>query len=120
MTRSRWSGAISFRRPTTSSLFSRACSIAFEWRFSLPFTLDSSRVLSGDADLRGSAHLHEEHFPPSLQLAAVTLCALLLASKVWPDNTPTNEDFCSVYPQFDQEGFNDLESMFITDIQWNL
>lgn len=50
----------------------------------------------------------------------VTLCALLLASKVWPDNTPTNEDFCSVYPQFDQEGFNDLESMFITDIQWNL
>lgn len=70
MTRSRWSGAISFRRPTTSSLFSRECSIAFEWRFSRLFTLDPSRVLSGDADLRGPAHLHEEHFPPSLQLAA--------------------------------------------------
>lgn len=27
-------------------------------------------MFSGDADLRGSTHLHEEHFPPSLQLAA--------------------------------------------------
>ena len=50
----------------------------------------------------------------------ITLCALLLASKVWPDNTPTNEDFCVVYPQFDKEGFNDLESAFINDIQWNV
>lgn len=50
----------------------------------------------------------------------VTLCSLLLASKVWPDITPTNEDFCIVYPQFDKEGFNDLESIFIQDIQWNV
>lgn len=50
----------------------------------------------------------------------ITLCALLLASKVWPDNTPTNEEFCSVYPQFDKDGFNDLESTFVTDIQWNV
>ena len=50
----------------------------------------------------------------------ITLCALLLASKVWPDNTPTNEDFCNIYPQFDNEGFNDLESMFITSIKWNV
>ncbi|KNB42446.1 cyclin-y-like protein [Blastocystis sp. subtype 4] len=50
----------------------------------------------------------------------ITLCALLLASKVWPDNTPTNEEFCHVYPQFDKDGFNDLESTFVTDIQWNV
>ena len=53
-------------------------------------------------------------------LRPITLCALLLAAKVWPDNTPTNQDFCVVYPQFDQEAFNALESTFINAIRWEV
>lgn len=50
----------------------------------------------------------------------IFMCGLLLASKVWQDLSSWNIEFASVYPQFSLDQINQLELLFLKNIQWDL
>jgi hypothetical protein len=50
----------------------------------------------------------------------ITLCGLLLASKVWQDLSSWNVEFSMVYPEFGLKQINHLENTFLQQIRWDL
>jgi len=50
----------------------------------------------------------------------ITLCGMLLASKVWQDLSSWNIEFARVYPQFSLKSINNLERTVLRLLQWDL
>eukprot|EP00975_Prorocentrum_lima_P024520 5154976-Prorocentrum_lima.AAC.1 len=50
----------------------------------------------------------------------IVLCSLLLASKVWQDLSSWNIEFNQTYPEFSLQAINQLELIFLQDINWDL
>ena len=48
------------------------------------------------------------------------LCGILLASKVWDDNTPWNIEFALILPEFSVKSINSLERTFVEKVRFYL